>query len=115
MQLEYEDVARLDSWIATIAQELRPGPVMPTAEGQRLGRKGSLALTTTALWHDHQAGKGGHGALSLIQHLRQCGAAAAGYWAAAWLDAHRLRRRHRGRIFREQRAARRLTATCLPS
>lgn len=88
MRLEPEDVERLDSWIAVIAQELRPGPVMPTAEGRRLGRKGSLAVATTALWHDHQAGKGGRGALSLIQHLRQCDAAGAGYWAAAWLDAH---------------------------
>ena len=88
MQLEPEEVARLDTWIATIAQELRPGPVTPTSEGCRLGRRGSLAVATTALWHDHQAGKGDRGALSLIRHLRQCDAAAAGYWAAAWLDAH---------------------------
>jgi hypothetical protein len=43
MQLDPEEAERLDSWLPAIAQELRPGPVAPTAEGIRIGRKGSLA------------------------------------------------------------------------
>lgn len=69
--LSPDELERISSWAGAIAQELRPeAPVASTPEGLRLGRKGSLAISTTEGWYDHEAGTGGRDVLSLIRHLR---------------------------------------------
>jgi hypothetical protein len=87
--LDGEALRRLNTWIAAIAQVLRPdAPVAHTTDGLRLGRKGSLSITTDG-WYDHEAHRGGRDALTLIQHLllgRSAEAAAA--WARGWLVQH---------------------------
>src|SRR5512132_1443018 len=85
--LSPEELERIGSWAGAIAQELRPeAPVASTPEGLRLGRKGSLAISTTEGWYDHEAGTGGRDVLSLIRHLRGGTAAEAAAWACDWLD-----------------------------
>jgi hypothetical protein len=75
--------------IGQIARALRPdAPVASTADGLRLGRKGSLSITATDGWFDHEAKKGGRDALSLIRHLRGCSAEATAAWARGWLVQH---------------------------
>lgn len=87
--LDAESLRRLNTWTGAIAQILRPeAPLTRTAEGIRLGRKGSLSITAADGWFDHEAGKGGRDALSLICHLRECSAEAAAAWARGWLVQH---------------------------
>ena len=89
MTISPDEIRRLDSWTGVIAQSLRPeAPVARTADGLRIGRKGSLSITTDATWYDHETGKGGHDALSLIRHLRGCSSEAAIFWARGWLEQH---------------------------
>jgi putative DNA primase/helicase len=89
VELDKESLRRLDTWIGQIARALRPdAPVASTADGLRLGRKGSLSITATDGWYDHEAGKGGRDALSLIRHLRACSHDAAFFWARGWLEQH---------------------------
>jgi hypothetical protein len=89
VELDKESLRRLDTWISLIARGLRPdAPVASTADGLRLGRKGSLSITAADGWYDHEAGKGGRDALSLIRHLRGCSAEAAVLWAREWLEQH---------------------------
>ena len=60
MTISPDEIRRLDSWTGVIAQSLRPeAPVARTADGLRIGRKGSLSITAGATWYDHQANKGG--------------------------------------------------------
>ena len=89
MTISPEEIRRLNSWAGVIAQSLRPeAPVARTADGLRIGRKGSLSITADATWYDHETGKGGHDALSLIRHLRGCSSEAAIFWARGWLEQH---------------------------
>jgi hypothetical protein len=89
VELDKQSLRRLDTWIGQIARALRPdAPVASTADGLRLGRKGSLSITATDSWYDHEAHKGGRDALSLIRHLRGCSAEAALLWARGWLIQH---------------------------
>ena len=89
VELDKELLRRLDTWVGQIAQALRPdAAVASTADGLRLGRKGSLSITATDGWYDHEAHKGGRDALSLIRHLRGCSAEAAVSWARGWLIQH---------------------------
>jgi hypothetical protein len=89
-ELDKESLRRLDTWIGLIARALRPdAPVASTADGLRIGRNGSLSITAVDGWYDHEAGKGGRDALSLIRHLRGCSAEAAIFWARGWLEQHR--------------------------
>ena len=70
--LSAADDERLNTWVQQIAIELRPkAPVRTESDGAiRVGNKGSLAIAAEAgVWYDHQAGKGGVTALSLISHL----------------------------------------------
>lgn len=89
-KLHREELRRLHTWAAAIAQHLRPeAPVAYTAEGLRIGRKGALAIKVDSSWFDHQAGKGGRDAITLIRHLKNCNISEAATWAREWLDAHR--------------------------
>ena len=89
MTVSPEEIRRLNSWAGVIAQSLRPdSPFARTAEGIRLGRKGSLSITADARWFDHEVGTGGHDALSLIRLLRGCSSEAAIFWALRWLEQH---------------------------
>ena len=66
------DGERLNTWALQIAIELRPEAPVRTESGGavRVGRQGSLAITAEAgVWYDHESGKGGVTALSLISHL----------------------------------------------
>ena len=64
-RLDAESLRRLNTWTWAIAQALRPdAPFARTAEGIRLGRKGSLSITADARWFDHEVGTGGRDALS---------------------------------------------------
>ena len=71
-KLTATDVERLNGWTSQIATELRPEAPVRTESDRaiRVGNKGSLAIAAEAgVWYDHQAGKGGVTALSLISHL----------------------------------------------
>ncbi len=88
-KLDTEELPRLNTWAAAIAQHVRPeAPVAYTAEGLRIGRKGSLAINADGKWHNHEAGQGGSETLSLIRHIKDCSAAEAVAWARTWLDQH---------------------------
>ena len=66
------DGERLNTWALQIAIELRPEAPVRTESGGavRVGRQGSLAISAEAgVWYDHESGKGGVTALSLIEHL----------------------------------------------
>src|SRR5512147_528049 len=89
MTISPEEIRRLNSWAGGIAQSLRPeAPVARTPDGLRIGRKGSLSITADATWYDHETGKDGYDALSLICHLRGCSSEAAIFWARGWLEQH---------------------------
>ena len=63
---------RLNGWTSQIVTELRPEAPVRTESGGavRVGRQGSLAISAEAgVWYDHETGKGGVTALSLISHL----------------------------------------------
>lgn len=71
-KLTATDAERLNGWTPQIATELRPeAPANTGSDGStRVGRQGSLAITAEAgVWYDHESGKGGVTALSLISHL----------------------------------------------
>ena len=88
-RLDAESLRRLKTWIAAIAQTLRSdSPFARTAEGIRLGRKGSLSITADARWFDHEVGTGGRDALCLIRHLKACSREAAVFWARGWLEQY---------------------------
>jgi putative DNA primase/helicase len=88
VELDKESLRRLDTWIGLIARALRPdAPVASTADGLRLGHKGSLSISADG-WYDFEASVGGRDALSLIRHLRGCSAEAAAAWARGWLLRH---------------------------
>lgn len=58
--LNSEDLRRLNTWAGAIAPVLRPdAPIAHTAEGLRVGRKGSLSIASDCRWFDHESGKGG--------------------------------------------------------
>ena len=89
VELDKESLRRLDTWIGQIARALRPdAPVAATADGLRLGRKGSLSVAHEGRWFDHEAHKGGRDALSLIRHLRGRSAEDTTYFALDWLGRH---------------------------
>ena len=45
VELDKESLRRLDTWSGQIARAIRPdAPVATTADGLRLGRKGSLSV-----------------------------------------------------------------------
>jgi hypothetical protein len=84
-----KDLRRLDTWAGAIAQHLRPeAPIAHTPAGLRLGRRGSLSIKASEGWFDHESGKGGKCALSLVRHLQGSTAAEAITWAQDWLDRH---------------------------
>ena len=74
-----------------IAHELlSPGtPACTTNSDTCFGRKGSLKLDANGRWYDHEAGTGGRGGLSLINHLLPSGSSLdARAWAQQRLSAH---------------------------
>ena len=88
VELDKESLRRLDTWIGLIARALRPdAPVASTADGLRLGRKGSLSISADG-WYDFEAPVGGRDALTLIQYLRGRSAEDATYFALDWLGRH---------------------------
>ncbi len=89
--LSDEDTKRTMTFMLDIAHELlRPGTPARASNGEtRFGRKGSLAIRADGLWHDHEAGTGGRGGLSLIKHLLPPGSQLDDRaWAREWLSKH---------------------------
>ena len=84
------DGERLNTWTSQIATELRPeAPANTGSDGStRVGGKGSLAISAEAgVWYDHESGKGGVTALSLIEHLLGK-TSSPSRWAQEFLRSH---------------------------
>ena len=81
------DLARLDTWIIDLAEQLR-GPACEDASGFRIGASRSIAIHRNGCWHDFAADKSGYGALSLLVHLHQDDEQAAFKAAKEWLAGH---------------------------
>ena len=89
-KLTATDAERLNGWTPQIAAELRPEAPVRTESDRaiRVGNKGSLAIAAEAgVWYDHEAGKGGVTALSLIEHLLGETSSPA-RWAREFLRSH---------------------------
>jgi hypothetical protein len=80
------EVARLDTWMLEIAAQAR-GDGREEASGDwRFGDNDALIVHLSGFWHDFSADEAGHGALSLLAHLR--GGAEGANIARAWLAQH---------------------------
>src|SRR5690242_17234313 len=88
--LSDEEARRLTTFMVDIAHVLLPDtPAHAGNRETRFGRKGSLKLDASGRWYDHEAGTGGRGGLSLINHLLPPGSPLdAKRWAQQWLSAH---------------------------
>ena len=78
--------ALLDSQLPQIASALRGKPIIDNEGGWRVGS--SLKIWRNGNWYDHKVGKGGRGALALVEHYRECAEAEAISWARQWLAEH---------------------------
>jgi hypothetical protein len=86
--LSAADLARLDTWIVDIAEELR-GPAQDAGNGDwRVGDGRALVIHRDGCWHDFSADKSAYGALSLLVHLHHGDGQAALKAAKAWLAGH---------------------------
>jgi DNA polymerase I-like protein with 3'-5' exonuclease and polymerase domains len=71
-----------------IADEARGTRARQANGDWRFGTKGALILHANGNWFDFSAGKGGHSAFDLIEHLHGLDDDAATKWAKEWLERH---------------------------
>jgi hypothetical protein len=84
--LSAADIARLDTWLLDIAEQLR-GQFHPDTDGFRSGNR-ALLIHHNCCWFDFTADAGNHGALSLLAHLHRDDWQAAIEFAKNWLANH---------------------------
>jgi putative DNA primase/helicase len=63
------ELARLDSWLIEIVEQARGAGREQSNGDWRFGASDGFVLHRNGFWHDFVAGRGGHGALSLLAHL----------------------------------------------
>jgi hypothetical protein len=80
------ELCRLDTWAVDIAGEARGTSVAQANGDWRFGANGALVLHPSGSWFDFSAGKGGHSAFDLVEHLYGLDDALATKWAHAWFD-----------------------------
>ena len=85
--LSAADSARLDTWMAEIADE-EIGNAHPVGNNFRAGRSDALIIYPTGVFHDFRDSRHCRGGLSLLRHLRQLDLAKAIEEAREWLANH---------------------------